>query len=253
MKHIFYSALIGLAFTSHALADTITLRADTWCPFNCEPDAANKGFVVEIADYALSKKGHKIEYKTLSWTRAVAEVVAGNINGAVAAGDVDVTDNKLIVGKETTGVSVNCVYAKKDSKATYSGSKDMSQFKKVGVVQEYFYGDQVAELQKTKPELFDAIAADDTTGMNIKKLKAGRVDAVMEDEAVMSYVLNKNKEKDVKKIGCEPHRINLFLAFSPKNPKSTEYAAAVDEAIVELRKSGKLKQILAKYGLKDWK
>ena len=199
------------------------------------------------------KKGHKIEYKTLSWARAVAEVVSGNINGAVAAGDVDVKDNGLIVGKETVGMSVNCVFAKKDSKAKYSGSADLKQFKKIGVVQDYFYGDDVAAAQKATPGMFDAIAGDDPTGMNIKKLKADRVEAVMEDEAVMQYILNKTKETGVKEIGCEPHKINLFLAFSPKNPKSKDYAAAVDEAMVELRKSGKLKKMLAKYGLKDWK
>jgi polar amino acid transport system substrate-binding protein len=64
------------------------MRADTWCPFNCEPGAKDPGIFIEIAEYAFSKKGHKIDYKTLSWGRAVAEVAAGHINAAVAAGIV---------------------------------------------------------------------------------------------------------------------------------------------------------------------
>jgi len=45
---------------------TVSLRADFWCPFNCEPDAARPGFMVEIAPYALgSKYGHTVDYQIM--------------------------------------------------------------------------------------------------------------------------------------------------------------------------------------------
>jgi polar amino acid transport system substrate-binding protein len=106
---------------------------------------------------------------------------------------------------------------------------------------------------KANAGLSDEISGDDPPAMNIRKLKADRIDAIIEDSAVMAYTLKREKEQGVKNIGCDPKKIPLYLAFSPKNPKSIEYAAAVDAAVIDLRKSGKLKQILAKYGLKDWK
>jgi len=45
----------------------------------------------------------------------------------------------------------------------------------------------------------------------------------------------------------------LFIAFSPKNPKSQEYAKLLSEGTAALRASGELRKILAKYGLSDWR
>lgn len=44
-----------------------------------------------------------------------------------------------------------------------------------------------------------------------------------------------------------------FIAFSPVNPKSREYAAILDRGMAEMRASGRLRQILQRYGVKDWK
>jgi polar amino acid transport system substrate-binding protein len=253
MKNVTPAFLLFAALTSPSVADTITMRADTWCPFNCEPGAADPGVFIEIAEFAFGKKGHKIEYKTLSWARTVAEVESGNINAAVAAGDIDVKDHKLVVGKEKTGISSNCLFAKSDSKAKYSGTKDLKQFKKIGAIQDYDYGEDVSAVFKANAGLADAVSGDDPVGTNIKKLKADRVDAIIEDESVMKYTLKKLNETGVKEIGCEPKVINLYMAFSPKNPKSAEYAKIMDEGVVELRKNGTLKKILAKYGVTNWK
>lgn len=62
----------------------MSLRADFWCPFNCEPDAARPGFMVEIAQYALGKYGHTVDYQIMPWNRAIKEVRAGKIDGVIA-------------------------------------------------------------------------------------------------------------------------------------------------------------------------
>jgi len=45
----------------------------------------------------------------------------------------------------------------------------------------------------------------------------------------------------------------LYIAFSPKNPKSKEYAKLITDGIEQMRLSGELSQILAKYKLTDWR
>ena len=44
---------VSQTWTTAATAETVTLRADVWCPFNCEPDAASPGYMIEIAKAAL--------------------------------------------------------------------------------------------------------------------------------------------------------------------------------------------------------
>jgi polar amino acid transport system substrate-binding protein len=43
------------------------------------------------------------------------------------------------------------------------------------------------------------------------------------------------------------------MAFSPKNPKSKEYAKLLSAGIEQMRLSGELSKILAKYQLTDWR
>jgi polar amino acid transport system substrate-binding protein len=45
----------------------------------------------------------------------------------------------------------------------------------------------------------------------------------------------------------------VYIAFSPGNPKSQEYAQILSKGIQQLRASGELATILKKYGMSDWK
>ena len=45
---------------------------------------------------------------------------------------------------------------------------------------------------------------------------------------------------------------SIFVAFSPANAKSKDYAQILGQGMDELRRSGKLKAILSKYGMEDW-
>jgi polar amino acid transport system substrate-binding protein len=241
--------LLSLALP--ASADVIKLRADTWCPFNCDPGASEKGYVIEVAEYAFAKKGHTIDYQNLPWTRALADVAAGKIDGAVGATALDAKNSGLMTGKEGVGATRNCMYAKNDSTAKFAVAADLKNFKRVGIVQEYSYGDDLDAVMAANKGLIDAIGGEEPQKMNINKLEAGRVDGVLEDGSVMAYALKKLGAKGVKKIGCERKTELIYIAFSSKSPKGAELAQLLDDGIKELRKNGKLKSILAKYGIND--
>ena len=53
--------------------------------------------------------------------------------------------------------------------------------------------------------------------------------------------------------GDVDHMDEIFMAFSPAKDSSKKYSQIFDEGLVELRKSGKLQEILDRYGVKDWK
>ena len=83
-----------------------------------------------------------------------------------------------------------------------------------------------------------------------------RLDGFIENPLVLEYNLGLMK-KDIKKFkAVSPNLANdpdLFISFAPGHPKSQEYAKILDLGMAEMRKSGRLKVILARYGLKDWK
>lgn len=86
----------------------------------------------------------------------------------------------------------------------------------------------------------------------------GRVDAIIAENNVLRYTLKlMHLEHEVVHAGnleqLPPALSRIYIAFSPHNQKSASYAKILSDGWKEIRKSGELKKILAKYNVEDWK
>ena len=238
----------------HLYADTISVRADEWCPYNCAPGDKTPGFMLEIATAILEKAGHKIDYKIQPWNSAVEDCLAGKINAIIGASTSD--SDQLIFGEEGQGFGGFCFFAKSDSDLTYDNFMSKIKLKKLAIIDGYGYGpkiDSYVKKNKENPNLIISTTGDNALKVNINKLMKSEVDLIVSDPNVAEYYsINMGLKGKIKKIGCEEDN-QLFLAFSPKNPKSKEYAKLMTDGVRQMRKDGSLKAILDKYNLKDWK
>lgn len=196
-------------------------------------------------------------YKVGNWSRSIAEVREGKAVGLVAAtrGDAE----GFVFPEAALGKSVSGVYALKGSPWRYDKAKGAEQFAGVvvGVVQDYDYGeDWKAYFAKhgKDPKRVQATSGDNALEQNLQKLLKGRVGAVIDDMAVLDYTAGKMNILDkVECVGEGATPNEVFIAFSPANPKAAEYAKLLSNGVEELRASGRLAAILAAYGLKDWR
>jgi len=246
--------LVGL-LSAPAFADTITLKADVWCPYNCDPAEAQPGFMIEVAKAALEGAGNKVEYSTMNWARAIAETRQGSFTGIVGAAKTDAPD--FVFPTTALGSSNNCFWTKPDSAWKYE-SLDKMQPGAIGVIKDYSYGeafDKYVKENAKDPKKVDVVSGDNPLELNLKKLQAGRIAAFVEDVSVVKHFMFKNKNDNlVKQAGCiNDADTGLYVAFGPKNPKANEYAKLVGDKMDAMRKDGSLKTLLAKYGLEDWK
>lgn len=247
------SVLIALLTPSALHADTISLRADLWCPYNCAPNADKPGFMVEIANYAFSKAGHKVDYAVLNWSRAILEARNGQYEGIVGASPGDAPD--FIYPEQEQGVFQSCFYTKSERQWAYDGIGSLASLA-LGVIKDYSYSDtRVNTYIKTygnDAKRVQINSGDEALEKNFQKLLLGRVDAIVEDRAVMGYFLRGTAQGHlVKQAGCL-ERANVYIAFSPAKPRAREYAQILSEGLSELRATGKLKTILDSYGISDW-
>jgi polar amino acid transport system substrate-binding protein len=85
-------------------------------------------------------------------------------------------------------------------------------------------------------------------------LFAKRINTVLEDSNVATKkIADMGIGDKVKIAGSTGDPDDLFIAFSPANPNSAAYAEALGNGVDALRASGRLAEILKKYGLSDWK
>jgi len=125
---------------------------------------------------------------------------------------------------------------------------------RVGSVQGYAYGKEIMPMFSVPDIENDSIAGDKALLANIGKLIHGRIDTVVGNNMVMDYTLAHDFPGTVlRNAGCARETLSFYIPFSPARANSALYASLLSKGVVSLRKNGTLNDILARYGLKDWK
>jgi polar amino acid transport system substrate-binding protein len=247
------SVILLTAVTSSA--DTISIVADEWCPYNCAPESDKPGYMIEIAVTVFQKSGHTVDYKTINWSRAIDKTRKGKYTAIVGAAKGDAPD--FIFPDQEQGVTRSTFFVIKGTSWKYSGIDSLGKIK-LGVIQDYDYGQGINLYLKknSNSPLVQFIKGDDALELNIKKIEAGKIDAVLEDENVFLLKASEMGKPDLfSNAGHETSpegAQKTYIAFSPSNSKSKEYATLLSKGMDEIRASGILKNILARYGLSDW-
>lgn len=247
--------VLGLLFSASARAETITIAADQWCPYNCEPNSEKPGLMIEIAQKAFAKHDITIEYHVMPWTRAIEQARAHKHTAIVGASKRDAPD--FIYPSIPQGWTRNSFYTKADSTWKFTGVGSLSAIS-LGVIANYSYNEELdayIEKHRNNRRFVQSISSDNGLEINIKKMLADRIGAIIEGDYVMAYTLAKNGWSDkVKHVGSMPpsEADDLFIAFSPKEPKAKKYAQILSQEIKAMRASGELKKILDTYHINDW-
>lgn len=240
-----------LLFGGGAGADTITLVADEWCPFNCEPGSDEPGYVIEIARKVFGEAGHSLSYEVLPWKRAVIMTRQGKYNGVIGAVREEAED--FIFPKEEIDRASTDFFVRKGDPWRFDGVDSLKKVR-LGAILDYSYAAVLDEYIANNRNKVDLATGDDAIDRNLKKLVHGRIDVMLEQEVVVRYAAKRLGFSDkIEFAGNDNVYDPLYVAFSPADPKSPQYAAIFDKGIRKLRDSGELAKILARYGLTDWK
>lgn len=234
-----------LLSVQEADAQTLTFAADKWCPVNCDPGSERPGYMVEIVEAILEPKGYDIRYVTLNWPRALLYTRAGRFDavfGALKGGAPD-----FVFPSEPQGKTEIGFFVRKSSNWQFT-SENSLQDKRVGLIRDYAYGDELETLLASRTRRTYA-GGDEPLKINMLQLKAGRIDILVEDVSVFHHTardLGLEKEFRLEKSFA---REDIYAAFSPAKPASVRLAKMLNAGMQELRANGSLRRIMQKYGL----
>lgn len=254
MKLSIFAALAIALSVAPALAQSpqLQLRADIWCPHNCDPTSDKPGYMVEIAAALLKERAVTLSYALAPWARALVEAKAGGIDGVIGANKIDARG--LILSTRPFGASRSVLVVRAGEGFAYQGPESFGT-RRLGVILDYSYDEAIdawIAKHKSDQQIIQTTSGGDALLFNLRKLVASRVDVVIEDHDVVTRVLAAigllDKVEFIPAGEVDP----LFIALSPMTPKASETAALLGEGIDRLRRSGELGTILARYGVSDW-
>lgn len=240
----------ALTFSTTVYSETIILTADKWCPFNCEPGSEKIGYMIEVAKVIFERKGHNIDYQVNPWIKSIDNVRHARATALVATTKLDAPD--LIYPDKSMGSNKDCFYVRSKDKWEYNSLADLKE-RKIGIAEAYAYTPLLSNYFNENPKQTSIATGNDPLRLNLKRLDEKTIDTIVENPFVFNYVTSEAKSRDkYEEAGCTDDN-DLFIGFSPKNPRSKEFAKILSEGIEELRKDGTLDKIIAKYSLKDWR
>lgn len=237
-----------------ASSRVVKLAADPWCPYNCAPNSAHPGYMIEVARTILVESGYEVEYRTQPWSRALVDAHKGIIDGAVGATYED--GRGLVFGHEALGIDHTVVAFAKDSMVTYSGPHSLDGLK-IGIIDNYGYNnggpiDQyLADRRRNNPDSIVVLATDHALRQLIEMLRMHYIDAIFASGNVLNYTLKLMHLQGQLRISDTAAYNVVNIAFTP-DARGRKLAQLMDQGLRKLRRTGRLAKILAEYGLTDW-
>lgn len=252
MKQLLSAMILLIGFrTSTAMADTIMIRSDAWCPYVCDSEK-EPGYMVEVVTKIFEKNGHKVNFSMVNWARAVSETRRNKTTAILGANNNDAPD--FVFPAKTLGHGQDFFFVKKESNWVYKGYASLAG-KRIGVINGYAYGGEMDRIINENKGTFISISGEHPLEQILKMIESKRLDAFIENQTVLRTSLtNLGISPDEYRAvsGTVATDSKLYVAFSPTNKKSDEYAKLFSKGLTEMRQNGDLTKILSKYGLTDW-
>lgn len=228
---------------------TITIAADPWCPHNCRAGAVREGYMIEIAREAFALARLEVEYDNVSWARALELAGDGYIDAVVGA--FTRPEDGFVYPDEAIGYARTALYTNPESDWRYDGIESLTDHTLV-TINGYAYApslDAYIEQHRDDPQRIWILSGPSPLDRAIELLEQNRSDVLPEDLHVMRWTLKHlGKEGSLRKVG-QFKPVPVYVAFSDSNPQAEEFATLFSEGVRKLKGSGRLDQILQRYGV----
>lgn len=229
-------ALIFALSVSHiSYANTVKLANGEWAPYQSK-SLKQGGFITQIVREAFEAEGYTVEFDYMPWKRGFEEAKAGNYDGSLIWSKNPDREQHFLYSNPVITLST-ALFQQTSKPVTWSNREDLSSLK-IGGVTGYAYG--IEDLEKAGTVKIQRIASAEN---NYKKLKAGRLDVVLEDmdvgmETVTKLGLTGAIEPNAKMLTERDY----FVIISKNSPRSQELLDAFNRGLAKLEAEGKLEQ-----------
>lgn len=222
-----------------AKAKVLKVGSDTaFAPFEYQDESSKKyaGFDIDLIEAVGKQMGYKVEVQSMGFDGLIPALEAGNIDAVISAMTITEERAKKVNFSKPYYKSGLAMVVKIDNN-TLKSFKDL-EGKTIGVQIGTTGAMEAKKIKNAKIREFN------TAPEAFMELKAGGVDAVVNDLPVNQYYIAKAGSKDAKVVGEPLNSEEYGIATSKKN---AELGEKINKALDELKKNGEYEKIYVKW------
>lgn len=213
MSTVYKSLIVGICVLSCAIAvcfaETVVFVFDSLPPYEYLENGVAKGLNVDIIRSVCKKIGVTPVFREYPWSRAMHMVKNGEVDAIFSLYKTKEREEFLLFPTHPLNDETNVIIVPKESVLRAGSLDDMKKWR-VGVVQDYSYGEKFDNYAAIYKE-----ASTDNEQL-LRKLEGGRLDAVVINKKVFFSLKADEKFKIIYTVNTEA----LYVAFSKKSAKA---------------------------------
>lgn len=229
--------LILLLCCSASPAETIRLANGEWSPY-LSPALPEHGPVSALVSAAFATQGIRVEYVFMPWRRGYEEARDGRLDGTIVWSRTEERQRDFLFS-DPVGSLRTMLFHRRDTPFDWHDIDDLTDLRIGGVIG---YSYAVEQAERDGRIRIDRIA---DPANNYRKLMAGRLDLVAEDEAVGMTLL---KELGLtEQITFHPtplKHVSYHVLISRRSGRGDELLAAFNQGLATLRARQQLRQFI---------
>jgi polar amino acid transport system substrate-binding protein len=234
--------ILCLAF-AHAAGSDLSLMTTDYPPYYGS-SLANGGPMTELVVEAFRKVGYNTTVEFVPWIRAMEQAKAGKADGLLGAWYSEEREKWFVFSEALPGNELVLLKRKGTTPARFTSFEDLRSYT-IGIVRGY-----------RNPEAFDAAAlrTDEAISdtVNLTKLARGRVDLILIDRALASFLLSTKLTEYAGALeALEPplEVVPMYVLISRKLPNYKNAIADFNRGLELLRAEGAVDEIMRRHGM----
>ena len=236
-------------FAGAALAQTkaISVGWDDYPPYQMGPEVRRPGIDLEVARGALQAAGYQVQFIKLPWARQLKMLESGALDIALSA-SVSAERAEYAAWTIPYRPESAALMALQSNTAQVAALKDLVGHKvRIGLIRDTTYPGEYENLLDD-PRFRQLLEFTNINLQNLEKLRAGRIDYLIDDPATIHYLAQANAGAPVRvvlEIMNEGAHLMLSKRTLLREPRLLE---RLNTALAALKKSGALQKIFKSYG-----
>jgi len=209
--------------------------------------------MVDLAREIFQAAGYRVEYRVVNF--AMLKRMLRDGSATAVPGAVTDMGGVLLLPSVAQGNSANAVAVRRGVGFTYTKPDDFAPFR-MGVMKDYDYGGAVqtyVDRHVGEPGRVRVLSGFGYSQLvqGLRQVQTGGLDLLLDDQNVLRWQIRRLSLDGQMEAVSLGDAADLFIGFSHSDPRAAVLARLLDEGTARMREDGRLRTILAHYGLDD--